>query len=74
MKNSGSTKAAPDVMKKRRLAANARERRRMNSLNDAYERLRSVLPSFGPDKKFSKYETLQIAQNYLEDLKKRLEM
>ncbi|KAF5296171.1 hypothetical protein FQA39_LY12625 [Lamprigera yunnana] len=27
-----------DVMKKRRLAANARERRRMNSLNDAFDR------------------------------------
>lgn len=28
----------PTVMKKRRLAANARERRRMNGLNDAFEK------------------------------------
>lgn len=66
-------KVTPDVMKKRRLAANARERRRMNSLNDAYETLRNVLPNFGPDKKFSKYETLQIAQSYMSALKDILE-
>lgn len=67
-------KVTPDVMKKRRLAANARERRRMNSLNDAYEKLRDVLPYFGPDKKLSKFETLQVAQNYLNDLKAILKM
>lgn len=61
--------AAPEVMKKRRLAANARERRRMNSLNDAYEKLREVLPNFGPDKKLSKHETLQMAQTYMEELR-----
>lgn len=72
VKNNGSTKTAPDVMKKRRLAANARERRRMNNLNDAYEKLRDVLPNFGPDKKFSKYETLQMAQTYMTELKEIL--
>lgn len=65
-------KVTQDIMKKRRLAANARERRRMNSLNDAYEKLREVLPSFGPDKKFSKYETLQMAQEYMNTLKNLL--
>lgn len=74
VKNSGSTKVTPDIMKKRRLAANARERRRMNSLNDAYEKLREVLPNFGPDKKFSKYETLQMAQAYMGELKEILKM
>lgn len=69
VKNNGTTKVTPDVMKKRRLAANARERRRMNNLNDAYEKLRDVLPNFGPDKKFSKYETLQMAQTYMNELK-----
>lgn len=68
VKNSGTTKVTPDVMKKRRLAANARERRRMNSLNDAYEKLRAVLPNFGPDKKFSKQETLQMAHTYMDQL------
>ncbi len=54
-----------EVVKKRRLAANARERRRMNSLNDAFERLREVVPSLGSDRKLSKFETLQMAQTYI---------
>jgi hypothetical protein len=59
--------AAPpvEVRKKRRLAANARERRRMNSLNDAFDRLREVVPSLGNDRKLSKFETLQMAQTYI---------
>lgn len=69
-----SPKVTPDVMKKRRLAANARERRRMNSLNDAYEKLRDVLPNFGPDKKLSKFETLQMAQTYMNELKEILKL
>ncbi|KAK2725676.1 basic helix-loop-helix transcription factor amos-like [Artemia franciscana] len=56
---------APTVMKKRRLAANARERRRMNSLNDAFDRLRGVVPGIGDDRQLSKYETLQMAQSYI---------
>ncbi|KAL7739729.1 hypothetical protein ACLKA6_012708 [Drosophila palustris] len=58
----------PDVMRKRRLAANARERRRMNSLNDAFDKLRDVVPSLGHDRRLSKYETLQMAQAYIGDL------
>lgn len=56
---------APTVVKKRRLAANARERRRMESLNIAFDRLRDVVPSIGDDRKLSKYETLQMAQTYI---------
>ncbi|XP_034667404.1 basic helix-loop-helix transcription factor amos [Drosophila subobscura] len=56
------------VLKKRRLAANARERRRMNSLNDAFDKLRDVVPSLGHDRRLSKYETLQMAQAYIGDL------
>lgn len=67
-------KVTPDVMKKRRLAANARERRRMNSLNDAYDKLRDVLPNIGEDKKFSKFDTLRMAQQYMDTLKSLLEM
>ncbi|ODM95469.1 Protein atonal [Orchesella cincta] len=55
----------PVVMKKRRLAANARERRRMLNLNVAFDRLRNVLPSIGKDQQLSKYETLQMAQSYI---------
>ncbi|XP_031828452.1 uncharacterized protein LOC116425195 [Nomia melanderi] len=54
-----------EVLRKRRLAANARERRRMNSLNDAFDRLRDVVPSLGNDRKLSKFETLQMAQTYI---------
>ena len=54
-----------DIMKKRRIAANARERRRMNGLNDAFDRLREVIPAFTNDQKLSKYETLQMAQTYI---------
>ncbi|XP_049771472.1 component of gems protein 1-like [Schistocerca cancellata] len=54
-----------EIMRKRRLAANARERRRMNSLNDAFDRLRDVVPSLGNDRKLSKFETLQMAQTYI---------
>ena len=60
-----SSTAGVEVMKKRRLAANARERRRMNSLNDAFDRLRDVVPSLGNDRKLSKFETLQMAQTYI---------
>lgn len=55
------------VEKTRRVAANARERRRMNGLNSAFDRLRTVLPSsmFQQQRRFSKYETLQMAQSYI---------
>ena len=58
-----------DTLKRRRLAANARERRRMEHLNVAFDRLREVIPSFGDDTKLSKYETLQMAQTYITALK-----
>lgn len=70
----GSTSAArrrgvqpvgKEVLKKRRMAANARERRRMETLNVAFDRLRAVIPSIGGDQKLSKYETLQMAQSYI---------
>ncbi|XP_069976471.1 pancreas transcription factor 1 subunit alpha-like [Penaeus vannamei] len=54
-----------EVLRKRRLAANARERRRMNGLNDAFEKLREVVPTLGNDRKLSKFETLQMAQTYI---------
>uniref|UniRef100_A0A182IN35 Uncharacterized protein n=1 Tax=Anopheles atroparvus TaxID=41427 RepID=A0A182IN35_ANOAO len=58
--------AVPTVVrKKRRLAANARERKRMKGLNEAFDRLRQYLPSLGNDRQFSKHETLQMAQSYI---------
>jgi Helix-loop-helix DNA-binding domain len=64
---------SPAVVKKRRVAANARERRRMNGLNDAFDRLREVIPSLGNDHKLSKFETLQMAQTYINALGELLE-
>ncbi|XP_065072956.1 protein atonal-like [Ochlerotatus camptorhynchus] len=56
----------PTVIKrKRRLAANARERKRMNGLNEAFNRLRQHLPAGGDDRQLSKHETLQMAQTYI---------
>ena len=55
----------PEVKVKRRHAANARERKRMNGLNDAFERLRQHIPELGNDRKLSKFETLQMAQTYI---------
>lgn len=53
------------VKRKRRLAANARERRRMQNLNQAFDRLRQYLPCLGNDRQLSKHETLQMAQTYI---------
>ena len=67
--SSSQNKAIPDqVLKKRRLAANARERRRMDMLNKGFDRLRTVLPGLGPERQLSKYETLQMAQSYISEL------
>ncbi|XP_044538169.1 protein atonal homolog 1 [Gracilinanus agilis] len=63
-----SSKQVNGVQKQRRLAANARERRRMHGLNHAFDQLRNVIPSFNNDKKLSKYETLQMAQIYINAL------
>ncbi|XP_016969936.1 protein lin-32 [Drosophila rhopaloa] len=65
--SSGSeqTNLSPTVQKKRRQAANARERKRMNGLNEAFDRLREVVPAPSLDQKLSKFETLQMAQSYI---------
>lgn len=63
---------SPVVVKNRRVAANARERRRMDSLNEAFDRLRHVVPSIGSDRQLSKYETLQMAQTYITALSELL--
>uniref|UniRef100_A0A8C9AQV8 Atonal bHLH transcription factor 1 n=1 Tax=Prolemur simus TaxID=1328070 RepID=A0A8C9AQV8_PROSS len=67
------SKQVNGVQKQRRLAANARERRRMHGLNRAFDQLRDVIPSFNNDKKLSKYETLQMAQIYINALSELLQ-
>nr|XP_055033527.1 protein atonal homolog 1b [Misgurnus anguillicaudatus] len=59
--------------KHRRVAANARERRRMHGLNRAFDKLRSVIPSLENEKKLSKYDTLQMAQIYITELSELLQ-
>uniref|UniRef100_A0A182NRR8 BHLH domain-containing protein n=1 Tax=Anopheles dirus TaxID=7168 RepID=A0A182NRR8_9DIPT len=61
------------VRKTRRLAANARERKRMKGLNEAFDRLRQYLPSLGNDRQLSKHETLQMAQSYISALAELLD-
>uniref|UniRef100_UPI0037E86520 protein atonal homolog 1a n=1 Tax=Semicossyphus pulcher TaxID=241346 RepID=UPI0037E86520 len=68
-----SSRPGNGVQKQRRVAANARERRRMHGLNHAFDELRSVIPAFDNDKKLSKYETLQMAQIYINALADLLE-
>ena len=61
------------VMKHRRNMANARERRRMNGLNDAFDRLREVVPNVNSEQKMSKIETLLVAQTYIKALAKLMD-
>ncbi|XP_032366695.1 neurogenic differentiation factor 6-A [Etheostoma spectabile] len=49
----------------RRIEANARERNRMHSLNNALDRLRKVVPCQSKTQKLSKIETLRLARNYI---------
>ena len=55
------------IRQKRRLAANARERKRMTSLNQAFEKLREILPNHHRDRPLSKMEALQMAQAYIKE-------
>lgn len=64
-KRKTSTNVKKEAHRRRRLAANARERRRMHSLNEAFDQLRSVVPFISDDRKLSKYDTLQMAQTYI---------
>lgn len=69
----GTTKHVNGPQRHRRVAANARERRRMHGLNRAFDKLRSVIPSLENEKKLSKYDTLQMAQIYITELSELLD-
>ena len=53
------------VRRSRRMKANDRERHRMHMLNNALDRLRTVLPTAPDDTKLTKIETLRFAHNYI---------
>lgn len=48
-----------------RQAANVRERRRMFSLNEAFDELRRKVPTFAYEKRLSRIETLRLAIVYI---------
>ncbi len=50
-----------------RRGANVRERQRTESLNDAFEKLRSIVPTL-PSDKLSKIQTIKIATDYIKFL------
>uniref|UniRef100_A0A8D0EQD4 Pancreas transcription factor 1 subunit alpha n=1 Tax=Strix occidentalis caurina TaxID=311401 RepID=A0A8D0EQD4_STROC len=54
-----------------RQAANVRERRRMQSINDAFEGLRSHIPTLPYEKRLSKVDTLRLAIGYINFLSDR---
>ncbi|KAI3354722.1 hypothetical protein L3Q82_004505 [Scortum barcoo] len=58
-------KARLDRVRLRRIEANARERNRMHSLNNALDSLRKVVPCYSKTQKLSKIETLRLAKNYI---------
>ena len=53
------------ITKVQRTAANKRERRRMLSLNTAFDCLRERIPTFSYEKKLSRIETLKLAMTYI---------
>ncbi|CAM1298863.1 ato (predicted) [Pycnogonum litorale] len=72
-RRTSENKPPKEVLRKRRQAANARERKRMESLNVAFDKLRDVVPGIGGDRQLSKYDTLQMAQSYIAALKELLD-
>uniref|UniRef100_A0A336M6H8 CSON012755 protein n=1 Tax=Culicoides sonorensis TaxID=179676 RepID=A0A336M6H8_CULSO len=51
-----------------RQAANMRERRRMQSINEAFEGLRTHIPTLPYEKRLSKVDTLKLAISYIQFL------
>uniref|UniRef100_A0A8C5U3Q7 BHLH domain-containing protein n=1 Tax=Malurus cyaneus samueli TaxID=2593467 RepID=A0A8C5U3Q7_9PASS len=56
---------APPGRPRQRRAANLRERRRMLSINSAFEELRGRVPTFPYEKRLSKIDTLRLAIAYI---------
>ena len=54
--------------KMKRVAANSRERRRMHTVNSAFDKLRELVPTYPTNRKLSKIDTLRLACAYIEDL------
>ena len=61
----GTSKRKRKINRTQRVAANMRERRRMVSLNSAFEELRETIPMFPYEKKLSRIQTLRLAMEYI---------
>lgn len=57
-----------EITGKQRVAANERERKRMNSINRGFDHLRQRLPCPPHEKKLSKVDTLKGAMEYIQQL------
>ena len=58
----------PEQRKEKRLAANSRERKRMHTVNSAFDQLRELVPTYPSNRKLSKIDTLKLACAYINDL------
>ncbi|ODM92140.1 Pancreas transcription factor 1 subunit alpha [Orchesella cincta] len=58
-------KRCPQQQIQQRQAANMRERKRMQSINDAFEGLRAHIPTLPYEKRLSKVDTLRLAIGYI---------
>lgn len=77
MSSAGSSSNADGTLgsgthKVQRFAANVRERRRMLSINSAFEHLRQHVPTFPYEKRLSKIDTLRLAIAYISLLQELL--
>uniref|UniRef100_A0A8C1W1F1 Fer3-like bHLH transcription factor n=1 Tax=Cyprinus carpio TaxID=7962 RepID=A0A8C1W1F1_CYPCA len=67
--SSGKPKRKRVISSVQRQAANIRERKRMFSLNEAFDRLRRKVPTFAYEKRLSRIETLRgLRYNYILDI------
>ena len=64
----GEDSMRPTQCKVKRIAANSRERKRMHTVNSAFDQLRELVPTYPSNRKLSKIDTLRLACTYIQDL------
>ena len=55
-------------VRNKRIQANSRERKRMHTVNSAFDQLRELVPTYPSNRKLSKIDTLRLACTYIQDL------
>ncbi|KAG9278956.1 fer3-like protein [Astyanax mexicanus] len=71
--HSGRSRRKRVITTVQRQAANIRERKRMFSLNEAFDELRKKVPTFAYEKRLSRIETLRLAIVYISFMTELLE-